>query len=195
MRITGGKDGFTMIELVVAMTLLALGVALSVSAINYGDRAKNDVANELMSKFTTIEGAFNLYYADKSTYPATGTGKQGFNDTAFVPIYLYPPPAAKLFLGTFAADGAETGGTYGFQLGLKTTGSAPDRGYYVCAKAEDTTVSSTAGSEDTVFLAVKDVVKTKLSSNKVYYGTSCPVVEDTAPGGSTLYVTYWLTRY
>lgn len=186
-------SGFTLIELVIAMTLLALAVSLSISAVNYGDRAKSDVANELISRLSAIEGAFNLYYADKSTYPVTTAGntyKDALNDTSFVPQYLFIPPASKAFLGTWTVIGSETGGTLGWMVGLKTGAAAPNNGYYVCAKAADATVEAT----DLTYMAVLDAAG-KMSSNKMFYGASCPVVANTAASGGVLYVTYWLTRY
>lgn len=169
------NKGFTLVELMVVITLIAFVVAISVNYTNYDDRAARNNASKLIADFTTVEGNVGVYQAEKGIYPT------GLTDASFVPSYLFVPIPPTSWDVSY--------GTSGYFLAQRTGQAAPNNGYYVCAK---TTIT---GATDTNWLAMGYVAE-KLSSNKFFYNTSCPAtVNMGAPGGAvTLYATYWITR-
>lgn len=168
--------GFTLIEILIAVTLLSVATALLLGTVNYQDRAARNTADKITTDFGAIEAAFNNFYADKSGYPT------GLGDVTFVPLYLFVPKAPSTYDGTY--------GTNGYNLGLRTGQASPNNGYYLCAKA------SVTGAADTNWLATTYIGQ-RLSPNKYFVNTSCPATTNmAAPGGAaTIYLTIWLTRY
>lgn len=166
----------------VAVTILAFIISIVVSQVNFSDRTVSNLATSMKSSFSQIELAFVTYANDKNQYPTMTTN--GLSDTTFVPIYLYVPPMTQ----NFDSDGANY--VNGWMLKERTGQSAPNNGVYICAKA---TVS---GATDSKFRAIKQLA-TDLPSGKYFYNSACPATSNAAdPGGSTtLYPTYWITRY
>jgi len=167
--------GFTMVELLFSLTLIAFVIGLSVSAVNFKSRSADNTETELVGAFSSIEAATQNYLHDKSSYPT------GLTDASFVPVYLFPPRAPSVFDRTY--------GVSGFSMARQTGQASPNNGYYVCAKV------SVDNATDYKFEAIKQVAA-RVSVNKFFYNTACPALTNAADpaGATTLYPTYWITR-
>lgn len=169
------KNGFTLIEILIAMTIMTILISLSVASINYNSNVINNTSNELLSKMGDIEAAYNQYMADKNSPPS------GLSDSSFTPAYLFTP---------VAPTGYDTSyGTNGFTLAQRTGQASPNNGWYVCAK---TTVS---GIEDPKYQAMKKIAAL-VSPQKYFYNTSCPATSNMADpsAAATVYSNYWIMR-
>lgn len=122
------RSGFTVIELLVALSVLIFIIAISVSAFNFGDRATKNTATDLLNSFTAIETAVNNYQLDKGAYPS------GMSDSTFVPTYLFTPRPPDSF-NAYAL--ANTSGSYYICATTSAAVGALDTGY----KALDTVAS------------------------------------------------------
>ena len=169
------KNGFTLIEILIAMTIMTVLISLSVAAINYNSNIVNNTANELLSKVSDIEAAFNQYVADKNNPPT------GLTDATFTPTYLFTPLAPTGYDQTY--------GTSGFTLAQRTGQASPDNGWYVCAKV------TVPNSGDPKFQALKKIA-TMVSPQKFFYNTSCPATTTMADpaAAATIYPVYWIMR-
>jgi prepilin-type N-terminal cleavage/methylation domain-containing protein len=181
------RKGFTVIELLIALSILGLVLSLTISAVNWKDRKATDISTELMGHFTSMELAVSLYHNNTSAYPVS------LADANFVPSYLFPPKAPVSFDRAF---GNATGGG-GYYLGQQTTGIA--KGYFLCAH-----VTGIADSSDAKFIALT-MVKEKTPTGKFFYNTgicttdgSAEAAADIAPASvsptTDIYLVYWLTR-
>lgn len=83
--------GFTAVELLITLSVLLFVIGISVSAINYGDRATKNTATDVLNALTAIETAFNTYQLDKGAFPS------GMADSTFVPSYIFTPKPADGF--------------------------------------------------------------------------------------------------
>lgn len=176
------RRGFTIVELLIALSILGLVLSLTISAVNWKDRKATDLATELMGHFTSMELAVSLYNNNTNTYPAS------LADANFVPSYLFPPKAPQGFDRTFSTDG--------YYLGQQTgQATSSNNGYFICAMV---TVDN---SSDARFVALTKV-KEKTPTGKFFYNTtncttngSAPLSDIAAPSGTTtIYLAYWLTR-
>jgi prepilin-type N-terminal cleavage/methylation domain-containing protein len=175
MTTPNSKKGFTLIEILIAMTLLSLLVAVSISALNYNNNVVAGIANDLMSKLSDIESGFNMYVNEKNIPPT------GLSDTTFAPTYIFAPVAPQGFDATY--------GTNGFNLAQRTGQTSPNNGWYVCAKV------AVSDATDLKYLAIKQVAS-KVSPQKYFYNTSCPATTNmTDPvAAATVYSSYWISR-
>lgn len=169
------QSGFTLIEVIVVITLLGLAIAMTSQVLNYGDVAARNNANKMIADLADIEVSFGNYYADKNAYPT------GLADATFVPTYLFVPQVPTRWDNTY--------GVSGYKLAQQSAQPSPNNGYYVCAK---TTVT---GSSDMNWAVIGHIAE-RLSSNNFFYNTACPATSNMgAPGGAaTVFLTYWLTR-
>lgn len=187
MKKIADRRGFTIIELLIALSILGLVLSLTISAVNWKDRRATDLSTELMGHFTSIELAASLYNNNTNTYPAS------LADASFVPSYLFPPKAPQGFDRAF---GNATGGG-GYHLGQQTgQTTTSNNGYFICAKV---TVDN---SSDARFVALQKV-KEKTPTGKFFYNSTndctttglAPLSDMAAPSGTTtIYLAYWLTR-
>jgi len=170
------KKGFTLVEILICMTIIAIMISLMFGLVNYSNQTAQNNAAKLTNDFGAIEAAFVNYFSAKGLYPASLT------DATFVPIYLFPPKAPTSFNGAY--------GTNGYFLGSQTGQASPNNGYYVCAQV--TAVSAS----DTSWLTLTNIGQT-LSAQKYFYNTTCPATSNmAAPSSATvIYPTIWLTRY
>lgn len=166
--------GFTITEILVALTVLSALLAISTTNINSAKYAVETISGELMSAFSDISLSMGNYHNEKNAMPA------GLNDPTFVSYYIFPP---------IAPNGFDTSyGVNGYNLALRTGQVSPNNGWYVCAK---TTVS---GANDVKWRAIIQTA-TNLSPQRFFYNTACPSRSNMAsPAGSTtVYVTNWIT--
>lgn len=78
--------GFTVIELLIAVTIFAFLVAAAVSSINFQRDAVRQTASKLISDLSVIEMAFTNYSVSKNRFPT------GLTDPTFINgIYLFVP--------------------------------------------------------------------------------------------------------
>ena len=175
--------GFTMIELIVALTLLAFITTLTMNYVNFSSRAVENLSVRLLSDFTNLEAGFSSYSYDKGTDVVDSNANGEYLDEAtLVPVYAFVP---KISTGFDAGYGVS-----GFSLRKRTGQAAPNNGFFICARA------SVSGADATEFLAIKDIAS-KTAATKFYYNTACPETANMADpaGAATVYTTYWLSRY
>lgn len=176
------KRGFTVVELLIALSILGLVLSLTISAVNWKDRKATDLATELMGHFTSMELAVSLFYNNTNGYPT------GLDDASLVPSYLFSPKAPVGFNRTFGTDGYYLGQ----QTGMAT---ASDNGHYLCASVDVT------DGNDAKFVALT-MVKEKTPTGKFFYNTADCTVNGQVPlsymadpvAPATIYLAYWLTR-
>ncbi len=176
------SNGFTLIELIIVITILAFVISLLIPVfnINMSNIQKKQIHSKLLGNFMSIESAFNNYMVDKNAYPvASGTPANMLNDNSFVPSYLMIPSPPDGFDTTY--------GLNGFLVNAKT--DANPKGYYICAKVDVT------GSSDLKYIAIKEISQ-KVSQGKYYYNTTCPAGANMADptGAVSIYPTYWILR-
>ena len=147
------NNGFTLIEILIALTIMTMLIGLSVSAINYSSNLVNNTSNELLSKMGDIESAFNQYSTDKNAPPA------GLTDATFAPTYLFVPNTPVGFDQAY--------GTNGFNLAQRTGQASPDNGWYICTK------TSITDQNDMKYQAIKKMAS-NLSPQKFFYASACP---------------------
>ncbi len=169
------NTGFTMIELVVVVTLLALIIAIVVPLVNVNmaENKKKTLQSRLISDFTAMESALGFFVTTKNDYPTHASNL--LSDTNFVPSFLMPPKVSSELDTSYGVNG---------YLMFKN-----DSGYYVCVK----TPAVTSSSE--VFKTIKDLALNY--PNKIYYNTTCPSSSNmTDPDTATqVIVTYWMVRF
>lgn len=172
-RTVKNSSGFTVLELIIVITLLAFVLGITLTGINYGyfSAQKKQVANKIMSDLSVMESGFTSYAVDRNAYPSHSSNL--LLDSNFVPRYLNPPTADENFDTTYGLNG---------YLMFNN-----DHGYYICAKAP------VKGSSDLVYQAIK-IVAGKLPATKFYYNTECAAQENMSDPDSstTVYITYWL---
>lgn len=161
--------GFTLIEIMVALAMVAVAVGLMISAVNLKDSTTQNTASQVLSDMNSIEMAFNRYLSDKGTYPASGT--DGFTDATFVPSYIFEPKPPTGFTDYI----------------LKSSGAQ----YFICSSIDVT------GPTDPKFLALKTNITGKAPTGKFFYSTTaCPATLSMADpaGAATVNLTYYLIR-
>lgn len=169
------SNGFTLVEILVSLSLMAFAISLTVNAMNFSSRAADNIESELISSFSSIEASTQNYFNDKSAYPT------GLADATFVPVYLFVPMAPSSYDRAY--------GVSGFYMAKRTGQSSPNNGYYICTKV---TVDN---ASDYRFIAMKQV-SSRLSASKYFYNSTCPAITNAADPtiATTLYPTYWITR-
>lgn len=169
------NKGFTLIEVLVAVTLMSTLVIISASYLNFTTAIVASQSTRLLAAFTEIETDFNRYFSEKNATPT------GLTDSTFVPVYLFVPVAPDGFDITY--------GVTGFTLTQITGQTSPNNGWVICSKIAVT------GSTDTNYSAVKKVA-TQVSAQKYFYNTSCGATSNMADpsGAATVYPNYWILR-
>lgn len=81
MQIQGGKRGLTLLELLAAITILAILVAIIVP--RFGDNAKKAKKNACAVNKGNIEVQSQLWYRTKGSWPTTTLTDIGANTTFF----------------------------------------------------------------------------------------------------------------
>lgn len=169
-------SGFTLVEVTIAIILVGILVTISLSKINWNNKISSGVSSQIISCFGEIETAYGLYLSDKNTSPT------GLADATFVPIYLAVPPAPTGFDSSY--------GTSGFILGLQTGQASPNNGYYIATRV------IVSGTNDPKWNGIIQA-SNQLPTTKFNYNTTTPAITNMgAPAGATtVYLTYWITRY
>ena len=169
------KNGFTLVETVVAMMLVTVVIAMTIPHIPQNIWQPSAITTDLGSDILLFQESFTNYNE------ATGSFPTGLGDTTYVPAYVSPPPAPAGFDLTY--------GMSGFFMGQQTGQPLPNNGYYLCARA------SVPGTGSAVYQGIKNTAA-KLSSTQFFYNSSCPATGDMADpvGAATVYVTYWFKR-
>jgi len=169
------SKGFTLLEVLAALTVLSLLYAVTATNVNPSKYAADTISGELMVSFADIGQSLQNYQNEKSVFPT------GLNDVTFVSYYIYPPVAPNGFDRSY--------GVSGYNLALQTGQVSPNNGWYVCVK---TTVSN---ANDVKFLALKKTAA-NLSASRFFYNTSCPAYSNMSdPAASaTVYATNWISN-
>jgi prepilin-type N-terminal cleavage/methylation domain-containing protein len=174
MKINNNK-GFTLVEIMVVIILLTSLIAMTVTNLDMSSSMVHNGTSNIMASMSEIEASYGLYLNDKNVSPT------GLTDTSFVPIYLMIPNTIQNFDSTY--------GTSGYVLEEKTAGLAGTRGWYVASRV-------TCKSTDITWKSIVNA-GTKLSSDKYFYNSAVAALSNIAPpaASTTIYVTYWITRY
>jgi len=168
--------GFTLIEILVVITLIGVIMAVMVSSGGLQNMSAQNNSSKMVSDLSLIQNAFGNYHTEECAYPT------GLADATFVPTYIFSPPVPT---GWDAAYG-----TNGYLIGVQTGQAAPNNGYYVCARV------SVLDATDPNWKATT-LMALQFAPTQYFVNTSCTAVTNmAAPAGeATAYVTFWLTRY
>lgn len=169
------QKGFTIPEILVAMTILSALVAVSVTSIDSTKLGADNISASLMAAFSDISLSIINYNDDKNTMPT------GLDDPTFVSYYIFPPAAPKGFDTSY--------GVNGYNMARQTGQVSPNNGWYVCARA------AISGANDVKWQAITLTAR-NLSPERFFYNTACPSRANmAAPGAATtVYVTNWITN-
>ena len=141
----GKRQGFTLIELLVVIAIIGLLSTLAVVALNNA-RSKGRDAKRV-ADIKQVQTALELYFADKNTYPISGT-------TA-VPLVLGDPTAETISGAGFSASGGGSGTTYMGQVPTNPTPGGTGYAYHS---------TDTAGADCTSGTCVSYVIAFTLES-------------------------------
>ena len=172
-----GQKGFTLIEMLVVITLLGTIMAIMVSSKSVSNYGATNTANKIGSDLALIQNGAVTYNTDKNAYPT------GMTDATFVPTYLFAPLVPTGWDSSY--------GTNGYYMGLQTGQATPNNGEYVCARANN--VSS---ATDLNWIATT-LITQQFAPTQYYVNTSCMAVTNMAAPviPTTVYITFWITRY
>ena len=160
------EKGFTLVEMLVALTLLAGVVAILVSSLNLKNSNANNIASKVLSDMNAIEIGFTNYAQEKNAYPS------GLSDVTFVPSYLFPPAPPVNF-------GAYT---------LANAGSS----YYICGSVSITGDNDNSYLAIKNYMNVK-APQSKFYFNTTACPHTTSMATDPS-GAATINFTYYLTR-
>lgn len=123
-----GRQGFTLIEILVAATIIAVLSAIGVSSYSSVNRRSRDAKR--ISDLEQVRSALEMYRTDNGFYPDTGTGFKSLSDLESSLVSAYMP--------SVPVD--PKGDPYWYSpLGA----AAPYYNYCVCAKLENPAGSGT----------------------------------------------------
>lgn len=168
--------GFTVIEALLVILLLASAVAITISNIPVDDYVINENSSTHISVVTDIEMGLNNYLQRGDGFPEDSNADANLLDeNSFVPRFVFPGKGPSLADKTYGVNG------YVF--------SSNNDGWYVCFRHVDVTEGNHAGG-------VMAVMKNKLATGKFFFNTSCPATSDTTltTTPATVYGTYWIMR-
>ena len=116
------KSGFTIVELLIVIVVIAILAAISIVAYNgIQARAKD---GERLSEIRSIEKALALYYADEGTYPTCSNAPfvPGGLRSACTAVTIAPSLVPK-YISSFPTDPINTSPSqYWYGIGYKKTG-------------------------------------------------------------------------
>ena len=75
----GGQEGFTLLELLIVMSILGILAMVAVPKFNQALALAN--TTKIQTDLRTLNTAITLYQAEKSTYPASLDAKYGYDNT------------------------------------------------------------------------------------------------------------------
>jgi prepilin-type N-terminal cleavage/methylation domain-containing protein len=158
------NNGFTVVELLIAVTIFAFLVATAVSSINFQRDAVRQTASKLMSDLSAIEMAFTNYSVNRNAFPT------GLTDPTFVGgVFLFVPTPPD----GFAAY----------------TMSSNTNGFFICTSA---TVSGTTDHRfESIMRAQSKAPAGKTFSNTTCPAVTNA---NPASFPATLHFTYWIFR-
>jgi len=115
-----GQKGFTLVELLVVMAIMAVLIGISVAGLGYALRRSRNIARS--ASMSNLDKAFASYYADNQDYPADGSTIEDLvASSGDLDVYLE---------GTW--DGGPPGSKYYYKAGNS------DTIYSVCVSQEKT---------------------------------------------------------
>jgi prepilin-type N-terminal cleavage/methylation domain-containing protein len=158
------NNGFTVVELLIAVTILAFLVAAAISTINFQRDAVRQTASKLMSDFSAIEMAFTNYSISRNAFPASLT------DPTFVGgVFLFVPTPPEGFAAYTMSSNAS--------------------GYFLCTSAQ---VSGTADARfESIIEAQARAPVGKTFRNTI---CPAATNADPASFPAILHFTYWIFR-
>ena len=114
------RKGFTIVELLIVIVVIAILAAISLVAYNGTQARAND--SKRVNDFSAIQKALRMYYVDNGRYPACGThtATRGGCAMSGIASHLVPKYISKL-----PADPVSTGSTdygYWYAWGYKKSG-------------------------------------------------------------------------
>lgn len=90
-QIVRNKRGFTLIEILIVVAII--GILAAIAVPNVTRALQTAKANADAANIALLETAVNMYYIDKGTWPATGTGFQTvLVNEGYLKTQVSPPP-------------------------------------------------------------------------------------------------------
>lgn len=102
-RAIKGEKGFTLIELMVVIAIIAVLVAIAIPA--YMQATDNAKRKTSQANLRTIDGALNVYYAENGAWPTSA------DPVVLVDEYLKAAPVNPFTQSSSTTDGYELGDT------------------------------------------------------------------------------------
>lgn len=118
------KSGFTIVELLIVIVVIAILAAITIAAFNGIQQRARDSART--SDIASIHKALELYRADNGIFPSVGTDNIGYNisslSTALVPTYIASiPNDPNTSLTNYQyVRGTAASGAYGIRISYET---------------------------------------------------------------------------
>jgi type IV pilus assembly protein PilE len=135
--------GFTLVELLVAMAIIAVLIGLAVGAISIAQRVSRD--NERRSAVQEITANLNAYYASNASYPIRGTGsnnvRRSGNNISVASLVVQLRGAA-IASGSTSSNGTRF--CYARTTGGYVVGAQLEDGSYYVDQSTDRTVDQVA---------------------------------------------------
>ena len=174
-----GRKGFTLLELLIAITLLAVIIAIGMNLINVGTTDAVSTADKVISDFNNVETAINYYKNARGNYPTytcSQTPPVPVGSTCLselVPYFLVAVPNVTGTIGW-----AKTNILY---YNDNTTGNV-----YLCIVSQ--------ANLDRYQKESVSLVKSKTPLGKVYISTKCGAKSDNNYGNGSADITWWISK-
>ncbi len=126
MKFYKDDNGFTLVELLIVMAIVAILVGITIAGLGYAMRRSRNIAR--MSAMTNLDRSVSSYYSDNREYPGSASTVEGMvaSDGDLYP-YLegsWETPAGTKFY--YLANDVTNAVYYMFCVSQEETGTAPD---------------------------------------------------------------------
>jgi prepilin-type N-terminal cleavage/methylation domain-containing protein len=122
MKLLNREEGFTLVELLIVMAIMAVLIGLSVAGLRYATIRSRNIARA--SAMSNLDTALQAYYSDQNKYPAS---------TETVLTLTSVPGTLKSFL-----EGSFDGGANGSKYIYKSNSATNATFYTICVNQEKT---------------------------------------------------------
>ena len=176
------KKGFTLVELLISVTILAIIISMSLSIINYAEQRNMALANNTHTAFISIETALNTYKEARGSYPDKDTSCTTYPVDVkesclpnFIPSFLLAPPKVSVMGDWLTSDYYQ----YDYD---NSTGNT-----YLFIKSKDPLKPEQ--------LEIFQRIQSQEGEGKVIISPDCGEVTDNIDNSSALCLTWWIQRH